>query len=445
MPICCLRSDEWSGFEAELGPRHRAFAKATDFLPKAGRVAFLPAEDGTIERILFGLGDGADPFLAGKLPSLLPPGTYRLEPRASLDMQAASLAWLLGSYRFTRYRKPIPKGPLLVSPEGVDAAEIHRISQAVALGRDLVNTPANDLGPAEIEAVARALAEEHSALISVTEGSDLAREFPLVHAVGAASPRAPRLIDMSWGDEDAPKVTLVGKGVVFDTGGLDIKPSSGMLLMKKDMGGSAAALAAASMIMAAGLNLRLRLIIPTVENAIAGNAFRPGDVFRSRAGLTVEIGNTDAEGRLILADALALADEDKPDLLIDFATLTGAARVALGPDLPAFFTEDDALATAVSKAGDEAVDPVWRLPLHKPYASLLDSKVADLNNVSGGPFAGAITAALFLRRFAPATRAHVHFDLYGWNPSTKPGRPEGGEVQTARLVYTLLKEHYPAR
>ena len=218
-----------------------------------------------------------------------------------------------------------------------------------------------------------------------------------------------------------------------------------MLLMKKDMGGSAAALAAASMIMAAGLNLRLRLIIPTVENAVAGNAFRPGDVFRSRAGLTVEIGNTDAEGRLILADALALADEDKPDLLIDFATLTGAARVALGPDLPAFFTEDDALATAVSKAGDEAVDPVWRLPLHKPYASLLDSKVADLNNVSGGPFAGAITAALFLRRFAPATRAHVHFDLYGWNPSTKPGRPEGGEVQTARLVYTLLKEHYPAR
>ena len=279
----------------------------------------------------------------------------------------------------------------------------------------------------------------------MTEGSDLAREFPLVHAVGAASPRAPRLIDMSWGDEDAPKVTLVGKGVVFDTGGLDIKPSSGMLLMKKDMGGSAAALAAASMIMAAGLNLRLRLIIPTVENAVAGNAFRPGDVFRSRAGLTVEIGNTDAEGRLILADALALADEDKPDLLIDFATLTGAARVALGPDLPAFFTEDDALATAVSKAGDEAVDPVWRLPLHKPYASLLDSKVADLNNVSGGPFAGAITAALFLRRFAPATRAHVHFDLYGWNPSTKPGRPEGGEVQTARLVYTLLKEHYPAR
>ncbi|CAA2107779.1 putative cytosol aminopeptidase [Methylobacterium bullatum] len=398
-----------------------------------------------MDRVLFGLGDGADPFLVGKLPSLLPPGTYRLEPRPSLDRQAASLAWLLGSYRFTRYRKPQPKGPLLVTPEGVDAADIRRISEAVALGRDLVNTPSNDLGPDEIEAVARALAESHGAAISVTEGSELARDFPLVHAVGAASPRAPRLIDMIWGDADAPKVTLVGKGVVFDTGGLDIKPSSGMLLMKKDMGGSAAALAAAAMIMGAGLNLRLRVLIPTVENAIAGNAFRPSDVFRSRAGLTVEIGNTDAEGRLILADALALADEEKPDLLIDFATLTGAARVALGPDLPAFFTEDDALASAVYDAGQVTADPVWRLPLHKPYASLLDSKVADLNNVSGGPFAGAITAALFLRQFAPGTRAHVHFDLYGWNPSTKPGRPEGGEVQTARLVYALLKERYPAR
>jgi leucyl aminopeptidase len=239
-------------------------------------------------------------------------------------------------------------------------------------------------------------------------------------------------------------VTLVGKGVAFDTGGLDIKPSSGMLLMKKDMGGAAAALAAASMVMGSGLRLRLRLIVPAVENSISGAAFRPGDVIRSRAGLTVEIGNTDAEGRLILADALALADAEKPDLLIDFATLTGAARVALGPDLPAFFTEDDSLAEAVTAAGRAAVDPVWRLPLHAPYDGLLDSKVADLNNAPGGPFAGAITAALFLRRFAPATRAHVHFDLYGWNPSTKPGRPEGGEVQTARLVHELLSRRYPA-
>ncbi|WP_245259402.1 leucyl aminopeptidase family protein [Methylobacterium sp. 77] len=440
-----MRGEEWSTVEAELSPRHRAFAEATDFLPRAGRVALLPAEDGRIDRVLFGLGDGSDPFLAGKLPSLLPPGTYRLEPRPSLDRSAAALAWLLGSYRFSRYRKPASKEPLLVAPEGIDATEIGRIAEAVALGRDLVNTPANDLGPDEIEAAARSLADRHGAAITVTQGAALARDFPLVHAVGAASPRAPRLIDLTWGDAGAPKVTLVGKGVVFDTGGLDIKPSSGMLLMKKDMGGSAAALAAASMILGAGLNLRLRLIIPAVENAIAGNAFRPGDVFRSRAGLTVEIGNTDAEGRLILADALALADEDKPDLLIDFATLTGAARVALGPDLPAFFTEDDDLALAVTDAGTKAVDPVWRLPLHKPYASLLDSKVADLNNVSGGPFAGAITAALFLRRFAPGTRSHVHFDLYGWNPSTKPGRPEGGEVQTARLVYALLKERYPAQ
>ncbi|GJE18964.1 leucyl aminopeptidase family protein [Methylobacterium marchantiae] len=445
LPICCLRAEEWGAFEAELAPRHRAFAKATAFLPKAGNVAFLPAEDGHIDRILFGLGDGADLFLAGKLPSLLPPGRYRLEPRPLLDLSAAALAWALGRYRFSRYRKVAPEGPILVGPDGVDNAEIGRVAEAVAFGRDLVNTPSNDLGPDEIEAAARTLALRYDADVSVTEGDALARDFPLVHAVGAASPRTPRLIDLTWGDLDAPKVTLVGKGVVFDTGGLDIKPSSGMLLMKKDMGGSAAALAAASMVMGAGLNLRLRLIIPAVENAIAGNAFRPGDVFRSRAGLTVEIGNTDAEGRLILADALALADEEKPDLLIDFATLTGAARVALGPDLPAFFTEDDELALAVSAAGKAAFDPVWRLPLHAPYASLLDSKVADLNNVSGGPFAGAITAALFLRRFAPNTRAHVHFDLYGWNPSTKPARPEGGEVQTARLAYSLLKTRYPAR
>ncbi|TXM96648.1 leucyl aminopeptidase family protein, partial [Methylobacterium sp. WL103] len=289
-----------------------------------------------------------------------------------------------------------------------------------------------------------ALAGRHGATVAVIAGAELERDFPLVHAVGAASTRQPRLIDLSWGPEDAPRVTLVGKGVAFDTGGLDIKPSAGMLLMKKDMGGAAAALAAADMAMGAGLRLRLRLLIPAVENAISGEAFRPGDVIRSRAGLTVEIGNTDAEGRLILADALALADAEAPDLLIDFATLTGAARTALGPDLPAYFTEDDALAAAFEAAGRTAIDPVWRLPLHAPYASLLASKVADLNNVSGGPFAGAITAALFLRRFAPNTKRHVHVDLYGWNPSTKSGRPEGGEVQSARLVYALLKERYPA-
>ncbi|KQO71439.1 leucyl aminopeptidase family protein [Methylobacterium sp. Leaf88] len=443
IPILSVTPETWPRLEAALPAPQAAYARATEFVPKAGRIALLPAADGRLGQILFGLGDRSDPLIAGKLPGALPPGTYRLVPADGFDAGAASLAWLLGSYRFARYREVGSERPALVVPDGVDGAAVTRIAEAVARGRDLVNTPANDLGPAEIEAAVRAVAERHGATVSVVTGEDLAVAFPLVHTVGAASPRAPRLIDLAWGPTDAPRVTLVGKGVAFDTGGLDIKPSSGMLLMKKDMGGAAAALAVADMVMGSGLHLRLRLIVPAVENAISGSAFRPGDVIRSRAGLTVEIGNTDAEGRLILADALALADADAPDLLLDFATLTGAARVALGPDLPAFFTEDEALAAAVSEAGIAVADPVWRLPLHKPYARLLDSKVADLNNVSGGPFAGAITAALFLRRFAPGTRAHVHFDLYGWNPSTKPGRPEGGEVQTARLVHDLLARRYP--
>ncbi|KQQ40720.1 cytochrome C oxidase subunit II [Methylobacterium sp. Leaf125] len=443
IPILSVTPETWPRVEASLPGPQAAYARATEFAPKAGRIALLPAADGRLGRILFGLGDGSDPLIAGKLPGALPPGTYRFVAADGFDDGAAALAWLLGSYRFARYREAGAERPALVVPEGADGPAITRIAEAVARGRDLVNTPANDLGPAEIEAAVRAVAERHGATVSVVTGDDLAAGFPLVHTVGAASPRAARLIDLSWGPTDAPRVTLVGKGVAFDTGGLDIKPSSGMLLMKKDMGGAAAALAVADMVMGSGLNLRLRLIVPAVENAISGSAFRPGDVIRSRAGLTVEIGNTDAEGRLILADALALAEADRPDLLLDFATLTGAARVALGPDLPAFFTEDEALAAAVSEAGIAVADPVWRLPLHKPYASLLESKVADLNNVSGGPFAGAITAALFLRRFAPGTRAHVHFDLYGWNPSTKPGRPEGGEVQTTRLVHALLAQRYP--
>ena len=446
IPVHLVSEAGWTALEAELPALQRGFAKASGFAPKSGRLALLPGEDGALARVLFGLGDpaamGFDRFLPGKLPGALPAGDYRLEAAEGVDPAEAALAWLLGSYRFERYRKPGPERPRLVAPDGVDGTRLARIAAAVAHGRDLVNTPSNDLGPAEIEAAIRGVAECFGATVAVTAGEALQKEFPLVHAVGAASPRAPRLIDLTWGPEDAPRVTLVGKGVVFDTGGLDIKPPAGMLLMKKDMGGGAAALAAAEMILGDGLPVRLRLIVPSVENAIAGEAFRPGDVIRSRAGLTVEIGNTDAEGRLILADALTLAEADAPELLIDFATLTGAARVALGPDLPAFFTEDEGLAASVAEAGTAVNDPVWRLPLHAPYAGLLDSKVADLNNVSGGPFAGAITAALFLRRFAPKTKAHLHFDLYGWNPSAKPGRPEGGEVQTARLVHALVAKRY---
>ncbi|KMO23316.1 cytochrome C oxidase subunit II [Methylobacterium indicum] len=447
-PIRCVDAAGWPAVLAALPPLAAAFAQASGFEAKPGRIALLPGADGRLETVLFGIEDKnkgkGDAFAVGRLPDALPEGTYRLADYPG-DPALAALAWRLSGYRFGRYRDRAAPTARLAVPAGVDAAEIDRIADAVAAGRDLVNTPANDLGPAEIEAAARALAGRFGAACTVVEGEALETGFPLIAAVGRASPRAPRLIDITWGDPSAPRVTLVGKGVVFDTGGLDIKPSAAMLLMKKDMAGAAVALAAAEMVMGAGLPVRLRVLVPTVENAVAGDAFRPGDVLKSRHGLTVEIGNTDAEGRLILADALSLADEEAPELVFDFATLTGAARVALGPDLPALFTEDDALAAELAATGLAVNDPVWRMPLWAPYAGLLDSKVADLNNVSGGPFAGAVTAALFLRRFAPAAKAHVHLDLYGWNPSGKPGRPEGGEVQTARLVYALLKARYGAR
>jgi leucyl aminopeptidase len=348
----------------------------------------------------------------------------------------------MGSYSFERYRKRPVKAVRLVVPHGVDGHEIARIANAVAASRDLVNTPTSDLGPDGIEHAARQVADRYGADFKSIVGDDLLRQnFPMIHAVGRASATPPRLIDIAWGGEDAPRITLVGKGVAFDTGGLDIKPSSSMLLMRKDMGGAAAALALADMIMGAGLPVRLRVLIPAVENAISGNAFRPGDILHSRKGITVEIGNTDAEGRLILADALALADEENPDLVVDFATLTGAARVALGPELPPFFTDDDGLADEIARHGRAVNDPVWRMPLWAPYQAQLDSKFADMNN-TGGPLAGSITAALFLRRFVSAAKAHVHFDIFAWNSTAKPGRPEGGEVQAARLMYSLLKDRY---
>lgn len=445
-PIWLADESSWPGLRDALPEPMRRFADGQRFEAKPGKHCLLPGPDGDIGGVLMGLDPegarGADPFLPGRLATLLPAGAYRFE-NPPADASLATLAWLLDGYRFTRYRAGTGEPARLVPPPGVDAAEIGRLAEAVARGRDLINTPANDLGPEEIEAAARRLAERHGAEIEAVTGADLlARDFPMIHAVGSGSARPPKLVDLTWGPPDAPKVTLVGKGVVFDTGGLDIKPSAAMLLMKKDMGGAAVALACADMVMGAELPVRLRVLVPTVENAISGSSFRPGDVLRSRKGPTVEIGNTDAEGRLILADALALADEEAPDLLIDFATLTGAARVALGPDLPALMTEDDGLAADLARLGTAVNDPLWRLPLWAPYAKLLESKVADLNNVSSGPFAGSITAALFLRRFATAAKAHAHLDLYAWTPSAKPGRPEGGEVQTARLVYALLQERY---
>ncbi|HSI40040.1 MAG TPA: leucyl aminopeptidase family protein [Xanthobacteraceae bacterium] len=442
VPIWCVAPQGWPDDAGGLPDSARLYAQATGFRGDAGSHAVLPNAEGGIAAVLFGLTDAADPFLFGKLATVLPDGDYRLAGGLT-DPRLATLAFALGAYRFQRYRRRNDPQPRLVVPDGVDAAGLARTVAAVTLTRDLVNTPANDLGPAQIEDAARALAARHGARLRVTAGDALlAENFPMIHAVGRASPRAPRLIDLIWGDPSAPKVTVVGKGVAFDTGGLDIKPSSGMLLMKKDMGGAAHALGLAAMIMARGLNLRLRVLIPAVENAISGNAFRPGDILASRKGLSVEIGNTDAEGRLVLADALALADEEAPDLIIDFATLTGAARVALGPQLPPAFTDDEALAASLATHAAAQSDPLWRLPLWAPYAGMLDSPIADLNNAPGSGFAGSITAALFLKRFVEKAGAWLHLDIYAWNPTSRPGRPEGGEAQTIRALDALLAERY---
>jgi leucyl aminopeptidase len=414
-----------------LPPAQKRWAEANGFKGDPGKHLALPSPAGGIDAVLWGADGSADPFSPAKLARTLPAGTYRFDggiPHPRL----AALGWALEAYEFGKSGV----SARLECPAGVDFAEIERAADSTGLVRDLVNRPANDLGPDELEAAARAVAKSG---LSVTKGRALERGFPLIHTVGQASPRAPRLADFSCGNR-GPKVTIVGKGVCFDTGGLDIKPASGMALMKKDMGGAATALGLAKMIMAAKLPVRLRVLIPIVENAIAGNAFRPGDVFKSRKGLTVEIGNTDAEGRLILADALSLADGDRPDLMISLATLTGAARVALGPDLPPFYTDDDKLADAISRHGAAENDPVWRMPLWKPYYRMFESPVADLNNSSESSFAGSITAALFLKRFVEKAASYVHFDIFAWTPVAKPGRPKGGEAQAMRALFATLKE-----
>ncbi|MEY9439853.1 leucyl aminopeptidase [Bradyrhizobium elkanii] len=371
----------WDAIRGELPAPARQFAAANDFAAKPGKLLVLPAADGGIAQVLFGLEDADhkahDPFRPGALPGLLPPGVYRFA-NAPHDTRLAALAFALGCYRFGRYRTNKIPEVRLVPPDGIDTAEITRMADAAALARDLINTPPNDMGPAELAEVARDLATRFGAAFNCIDDDELAQNFPLIHAVGMASTRSPRLIELSWGDPAHPKVTLVGKGVCFDTGGLDLKPSSGMLIMKKDMGGAANVLALAQMVMDAKLKLRLRVLIPAVENAVAGNAFRPLDIFKSRKGITVEIGNTDAEGRLVLADALALADEETPDLLIDLGTLTGAARVALGPDLPPFYTNDEALAGDVASCAKSENDPLWRMPLWPAYDAWLDSKTADI-------------------------------------------------------------------
>jgi len=428
---------------AGLSPAHLAWASANGFSGQRGRLLALPGADGAIERYLFGLGaEAGRPVLTPGLASAaLEPGYYRLDG-AIADPTLAALGFRLGAYRFDRYRKR--REPVkLELPEGADAGEVERLTEAAYLARDLVNTPANDLGPEAFEHEIRAFATRHRMRVKVFLGDELlTQNFPMIHAVGRAAAEAPRLVDLTWGHESDPRITLVGKGVTFDTGGLDIKPSSSMLLMKKDMGGAANVLGLAHAIMEAKLRVRLRVLIPIVENSISGSAFRPGDILPSRSGQTVEIGNTDAEGRLILGDALTYGDEESPELMLDMATLTGAARVALGPELPPLYSTDDDLAKALMAAGLATDDPLWQLPLWAPYEQMLNSKIADVNHVSAGGFAGSITAALFLKRFVKNAKAWVHLDIFAWATEARAGRPFGGTDQGIRAVYSVLKQRY---
>lgn len=446
-PALALRLVEPQALDATLAALpapQRAWAAASGFTGGLGQLCVLPGPDGAPAGALFGWGDAAararGRFHLARAAEALPEAVWRIEGALAADEAAeAALGWLLASYRFSRYKSgPSPRARL-VAPEGIDAARIESIARAEAMTRDLINTPASDMGPQELETVAAELARAHDARVSVTRGDDLVPGFPMIHAVGRASTRAPRLIDLRWGKE-GPALTLVGKGVCFDTGGLDLKTAGLMELMKKDMGGAATVLGLARMILEARLDLRLRVLIPAVENAVAGNAFRPKDILTSRKGLTVEVNNTDAEGRLILADALALADEDRPDLIVSMATLTGAARVAVGPDLAPFYCDDDRTAAALAAAAVRVADPVWRMPFWTPYEPMIEPGIADLDNAPSGGFAGSITAALFLRRFVTATPRYMHFDIYGWQPAAAPARPKGGVGQGARALFAALPE-----
>lgn len=450
-PIHCLYEDQLDAFVAARPSFVKGFVALEEFKAKAGQVLVLPTPQGAVDRVLLGLGtrDKAEAMLFRALPSRLPAGDYRLDwTPEGLEPGQIALAFALGAYRFDRYRSKDRGEPRrLVADENVDLDEIHAVAHACALARDMVNTPANDMGPLQIETIAREIAERHGATLDVVVGDDLLeRNYPAVHAVGRAAvpARAPRMLELTWGDPAHPRLVLVGKGVVFDTGGLDIKPSSGMRLMKKDMGGAAHALALGRMVMAAGLPVALTVLVPVVENAIAGDAMRPGDVLGTRAGLTVEVGNTDAEGRLILADALARAAELEPALTIDLATLTGAARVALGPQVIPFYTPDDDLALEIEEGARNASDPVWRMPLWDGYREAVESDIADLkNDPDAWAQAGSMTAALFLQRFAPTTGAWAHFDIFAWNPKARPGFASGGEAQVIRGLYGMLKSRFP--
>ncbi|MHA3916652.1 leucyl aminopeptidase family protein [Halovulum sp. GXIMD14793] len=447
-PIHVIDADKSAEQMATLPSQALNWAEANGFSGKAGQVLLVPGTDGTPTQVLAGFGDQTTRqrgrFHLGALANVLPAGHYRIATEQSRELaEETALGWLMTQYRFDRYKNQPEAAAHLVAPDTVDAARLETIAAGVALTCDLINTPTSDMGPDGLEAAVRELAAKFDADVTTTLGDDLlSANLPMIHAVGRASDQVPRLLDLRWGDPAAPAITLVGKGVCFDTGGLNIKPGASMGLMKKDMGGAATVLGLAHMIMALALPIRLRVLVPAVENSISAGAFRPGDILTSRKGLTVEVNNTDAEGRLVLADALTLADEETPRMILCMATLTGAARVALGPDLPPVFTDDDALAADILSAADTARDPLWRMPFWDPYDSMIEPGIADLDNAPKGGMAGAITAALFLRRFVTETPAFAHIDCYGWTPSAKPGHPAGGACQGARALLTMLEERF---
>ncbi|HZB92303.1 MAG TPA: leucyl aminopeptidase family protein [Stellaceae bacterium] len=446
IPITPVTDAALEGRLAALDERARAWVRTTGFTAEAGKWALLPDAAGGVARVLVGLGTGDELWALAGLPDSLPAGRYRVDPEP--DAPAATrfaLGWALGCYAFTRYKPRKRDCADLLWPRAADRGLVGRLARGIGLARDLINTPAEHMGPAELAGAVEDLAARNAAQCRFIAGEALlAENYPLIHAVGRASARPPVLADLTWGDARAPKVTLVGKGVCFDTGGLDLKPANGMRLMKKDMGGAATLIGLAGAIMEGGLPVRLRLLVPAVENAVSANAFRPLDVIRSRKGITVEIGNTDAEGRLILADALTEADAEGPALLLDMATLTGAARTALGPELPALFCNDEEIAGALLRTAEAEHDPVWRMPLWAPYRKLLKSGIADINNVSESAFAGAITAALFLQEFVAKETPWAHLDTYAWNATSRPGRPEGGEALALRALYRLIAERFAA-
>jgi len=442
LPVQFVSQPKWRAWLKEQSAARRGWLESTGVSGNAGDLAILPGRDGKAAGAVLVLPAKPTLWDFGALGTKLPPGTWKLGDTAPVSATDAAIAIGLGTWKFERYRaKKAKPGAKILWPADADKARATAAIEAISMARDLITTPSSDMGPAELAGVAQDLAKQHKAKISIIVGDDLLKKnYPTIHAVGRASTRAPRLIDLTWGKESDPKVTLVGKGVCFDTGGLDLKPATGMLNMKKDMGGAATMMAVAAMVMAAKLPVRLRLLVPAVENSVSGNAFRPLDVITTRKGITVEIGNTDAEGRLILCDALAEGASEKPTMMVDCATLTGAARVSLGTDLPALFCNDDTLADGLLAAGTEVTDPMWRMPLYKPYRALLASKVADINNVSGGAFAGAITAALYLQEFVPDDVPWAHFDMMAWNNTSRPGRPEGGEAQAARAIFATIEK-----